>query len=279
MFWTLLRRATLILLVGSLSKFAWATDSGLRASAPPKGPVRIAVANPNVQNRVHDAGKICMNITNRGHFGNDSPGGGDEMTDPCHPGEWASQAEFPCGSGQQYLYMASLWVGALIVEEGFETKRVSVGTDGWIRDFEEMYPGEGVQDGILERSTRPGYYNCLGQYVSHPDAVSDQDFLCAYSDTLRDPFWVPNHPTDGPHRPLGIKTTQTSYSFSQSFAQDFILIDYEFENIASNYLKNLYIGLYVDADIGHLSEQPDWHQDDICGFVRYFYYERPDGTL
>ena len=41
------------------------------------------------------------------------------------------QAEFPGGTGQQYLYQAGLWLGALIVDQGFETKRVSTATDGW----------------------------------------------------------------------------------------------------------------------------------------------------
>ena len=28
--------------------------------------------------------------------------------------------------------------------------------------------------------------------------------------------------------------------------------------------------LYMDADVGWEGEQPDWHQDDICGFQRYY---------
>lgn len=282
MFWNRLHSFVLISLVGGLSGFSWAALPPSNASSPPKGPVRIAVTNPNSQNRVHNAGKVWMNITNIGYFGNDSPGGPfDPLEDPCQAGVWAPQCEFPGGSGQQYLYQAGLWVGALIVEQGFETKRVSVGTNGWISDRirgDEMFPGEGAQDGIQERSTRPGYYNCFGQMVYDPDAVSDQDFKSSYSDTLREAYWLEEDVVDGNHRPLGIKITQTSYSFSQSFAQDFILIDYEFENIASNYLKNLFVGLYVDSDVGSITEQPNWHNDDICGFVRYFYFERPDHT-
>ena len=267
-----------IFLVGCTVQLSLAAHDTYRGTIPEKGPVRPAVTNPNVQNRVHNAGRMWMNIANWGYFGNDSPSRPqDADEDPCNPGVWAPQCEFPGGSGQQYLYQAALWIGALIVEEGYETQRVSVGQDGW-HQLNEMYPGEGVEDGMEERSTRPGFYNCLGTYVTHPDAVSDQDFLCAYSDTLTDPFWIDEDSEDGPHRPLGIKVTQTSYSFSQNFAQDFILFDYEFENIASNYLKNLYVGLYVDSDVGHINEQPDWHTDDICGFLRYFYFERPDGT-
>lgn len=240
-------------------------------AARPRGPVRPLFARPNDQNRVHDVGKMRMNITNHGYLGNAGPGQSDKVNDPCPPNEWADQCEYPAGSGQEYLFQAGLWIGALIVEQGFETKRVSVGTDGWLNPaINEFHAGTGAANGIIERSTRPGRTNCLGEYVTSPDAVSDQDFISVYSDTLKnDPTFVVNDPIDGPHRPLGIKVTQKSYAFSQAFAEDFILIDYEIENIASNFLKNLYVGLYVDADVGR-KDQQNQHTDDICGFLETY---------
>jgi hypothetical protein len=242
-----------------------------------RGPVRPSFANPNAMNRVHNAGKIAMNFTNYGYFGNAGPSQSDRLLDPCPPGDWAPQCEFPKGSGQQYLFQAGLWIGALIVEEGYETKRVSVGTDGWLNpSINEFWPGESAADGIIERSTRPGLTNCLGEYVSSPDAVSDQDFLCVYSDTLREEPYVLADPIDGRHRPLGIKVKQTSYAFSQAFAEDFILIDYEIQNIATNYLRNLYVGLYVDADCGPVGYF-DEHTDDICGFLENYWETNAQG--
>ena len=254
--------------------------SAMAATMPPdpsqtRGPVRPMFSRPNAQNRVHDVGKMRMNITNHGYLGNAAPGQttqNDYMKDPCPPNEWADQCEFPAGSGQEYLFQAGLWIGALIVEQGFETKRVSVGTDGWLNpSVNEFWPGAGADQGIVERSTRPGRTNCLGDYVTSPDAVSDQDFVCSYSDTLKDPghAFVVDDPIDGPHRPLGIKVTQKSYAFSQAFAEDFILFDYEIENIASNFLKNLYVGLYVDADVGR-KDMTNQHTDDICGFLESY---------
>ncbi len=79
--------------------------------------------------------------------------------------------------------------------------------------------------------------------------------------------YVVNDAIDGVHVPLGIRVKQTSYSFSQAFAEDFILIDYEFENIADKFLKNLYVGLYVDADCGP-DDRTEQHTDDICGYLR-----------
>jgi len=260
---------TLAAMLGIAGSVFAATEPYDPTRAP--GPIRPSYANPQQENRVHDAGKVCMNFTNWGYFGNNGPRQSDAVRDPCPPGRWAPQCEFPCGSGQQYLFQAALWIGALIVEEGYETKRVSVGTDGWLNPgVHEFWPGEGAENGIIERSTRPGRTNCLGQFVTNPDAVSDQDFICVYSDTLTDDFYVIRDFDGTPHRPLGIKVTQTSYSFSQAFAEDFILIDYEIENIATNFLKNLYVGLYVDADCGpmHLNNQ---HTDDICGFLTDHY--------
>lgn len=255
----------------------------------PQGPVRkttpeVQLANPNVKNRVHRVGNIWMNMTNFGFFGNYSRQNTNQMTDPEFPGTYAPQAMYPANSGQEYLYMGAIWVGAMVQQGEHEFPRVSVGSEGWVRTSSntsiiEFWPGEGSSGGIIERSTRPNDYNRLGDYISNDSAVSEQDFIATYTDTLRDPFWVGSDPIDGAHYPLGIKVTQKSYAFSYSYAKDFIFLDYEVENIATNYLKNLYVGLYVDGDVGGATEQVGVYQtDDICGFQRYYYYNHPDGT-
>ena len=270
----------LIMLVPLLPLFAdVGPDNGVPYIAPKPDASRIHVANPNAANRVHRKSNIWMNITNWGYFGNNAPSRPEAMDDPEYPGTWAPQCEYPGGSDVQYLYMGALWIGALVQQENYEFPRVSEGSEGWTAPLiHELYPGEGADNGIEERSTRPNEWNRLGDYVSHPDAVSEQDFICDYSDTLTEQIWVSNDPVDGPHFPLGIKVNQRTYSWTYNYAQDFIIIDYELENIADNYLKNLYIGLYVDSDVGRIDEQPDWHQDDICGFQEFYYFTRPDGT-
>ena len=65
---------------------------------------------------------------------------------------------------------------------------------------------------------------------------------------------------------LGIKITQKSYSWSYSYAEDFILIDFLIRNIGANEIKKAYIGLYVDADVSHFSKGAVGSQDDISGF-------------
>ena len=264
----------------------WLVASSFAELEPPdedakhKGPVRIDLANPNIQNRVHRVGNMWMNITNYGYFGNYSIWGGQGLTDPEYPGTWAPQCEYPAGSKTQYLFQGALWLGALVLDEGFEFPRVSTGTDGWVRPrVNEMYPPEGDPGEIIEKSNRPNSFNRLGDYVTDPSAVSEQDFNITYSDTLTDNFYVDSDPIDGEHYPLGLKITQKSYAWSYNYAQNFIIIDWEIENIAGNYLKNLYVGLYIDADVGWEGEPANWFNDDICGFQRMFYYERPDGEI
>jgi len=245
-----------------------------------RGPIRLDLANPNTQNRVHRVGNMWMNITNWGFFGNYSIWGGLGMEDPEYPGTWAPQCEYPANSNIQYLFQGALWLGAMVQEEGYEFPRVSTGTDGWVRPrINEFYPPEDELGRIVERSTRPNAWNRLGEYVTSSDAISEQDFVIVYTDTLTEDFYVSDDPIDGPHFPLGIKISQKSYAWSYNYAQNFIIIDWEVENIAGNYLKNLYVGLYVDADVGWEGEPNDWFTDDICGFQRFFYYERPDGQL
>ncbi len=260
------------------------TANVIAATAPmtQPGPVRperyMSFDELQEENRTHDVGNLWLTITNFGYFGNDSPTSGREfLEDPC-TGEWAPQAEFPGGSGAQYLFQGGLWIGALIKEEGFEYPRVSHGIEGWSggERGQELHPGFAPGNGIEELSTRANFVNCLGDFVFSEESISEQDMIAIYSDTSRVDVLGRTLQTaiDGSHVPLGIKVTQKSYAWSYNYAQDFIIIDYEFENIADKFLKNLFIGLYVDGDVG-LVGMNEAHTDDICGFTKTFAYEPP----
>ena len=76
-----------------------------------------------------------------------------------------------------------------------------------------------------------------------------------------------NDPEDGnrQHRPLNIEVTQKSFAWSYSYAEDLILFDYEIKNIGTQKLQNVYMGIYVDADVCANCDQAGF-DDDICGF-------------
>ncbi len=243
-------------------------SSAIAAMAPGRGPVRpraLDIANPNIENRVHREGNVWMNITNYGYFGNSGPEQNNGMEDPCPPGSWAPQGEFPGGSDQQYLYQGALWIGALIMENENSIPRVSVGTDGWF-GVNELYPGEGEANGIVERSNIPGKINCFAENVYDPMADANEEFIATYSDTLTDPFWVYEDPADGPHRSLNLEVTQRSMAWNSFEFNDFIIFEFTVLNMGSEFLRNLYLGLYVDSDVGP-GHEFEHHTDDISGFL------------
>jgi hypothetical protein len=108
--------------------------------------------------------------------------------------------------------------------------------------------------------------------ISNPNdelAVSEQDFIAHYTDTLTNPSYVQNDPIDGRrHVPLNIEINQRSYAWSYSYAEDFVLFDYSITNIGRRTLSKVYMGLYVDADVGPIGGNVGDFTDDICGFRR-----------
>ncbi|MBC8277531.1 MAG: hypothetical protein H8E46_04820, partial [FCB group bacterium] len=133
-----IQSAIFLILVFLLSlQLAIADDLGIANFGPAKGQMRSAdVANPAVHNRTHRKTNVWLTIHNWGYLGNDGPGAGSAAEDPEYPGTWAPQCEYPGGSDTQYLFMASLWIGALVQEEGFEYPRTSTGNEGWFNQNE-----------------------------------------------------------------------------------------------------------------------------------------------
>ncbi len=207
---------------------------------------------PNTQHRVHKVGNLLMCISNWGFFGSQIDEG---IRDP-ETGLLAPSAEFPAGSGIEYLFQGSLWIGAIVEEDTL----VSVGADGWQHVY-EMYP-EAIPDGDIEkRSIRPN------DPAYHPDAVSEADYIAEYTDTLTDQSYVASTPMDRrPHKPINIRIKQKSYSWSYKYAEDFILFDFLIYNIGVKSLRKVYMGIYIDADVFHPDANPNGFADDICGF-------------
>jgi hypothetical protein len=58
-------------------------------------------------------------------------------------------------------------------------------------------------------------------------------------------------------------------AWSYDYADDFILFDYRVENIGTETLKDVYIGIWVDGDVWHVSRNsPEGWNDDLVGFYR-----------
>ncbi|MDZ4723836.1 MAG: hypothetical protein SGI97_08030, partial [candidate division Zixibacteria bacterium] len=110
------------------------------------------------------------------------------------------------------------------------------------------------------------------------EARSELDLVCQYVDTVIRtpyPFTVGGYP-ENKHTPLGVKILQRSMSWSGSAVDDFILVTYELENVSTQTIKQIYVGIDVGPPIvfnpmdsnanfyaGHLK---DWQSPDGCGY-------------
>jgi len=235
--------------------------NGEEGNRRPRYQVSAGVESPFVTNRTHKVGNIAFTITNWGFIGSQARG----ERDPC-TNRAAESFEFPRGSGTEYLFQGAMWIGAI---KGRDTL-VSVGADGWDTN-NEMFPAPFPEGEIIERTNRallrgPVNSNCNDIQFTE-DAVSEQDFVAVYYDTVTNRSFVGQDGTDGrPHIPIGIEITQESYSWSFDYAKDFILMDFGIRNISGELIKDLYMGLYMDHDVGHVSIGAVY-DDDITGFT------------
>ena len=246
-----------------------------------------AGADPIIQEKLHDISNIWLRVSNYGFFGNASDD--YDYTDG-HTSYIACR--FPAGSSWDYLFQGGLWVGAIVGDDTL----VSVGYDGWAYENEsyEMFPGVATGDTLVERSiSHISPYSadylidgidaghgtvCLNSFEPHvydpatyyciydSTAVSELDFVAEYADTMLTgdfPNVSVNHT-----RPLNLLLRQRSHSWSYPYAEDFIIFDYEIENIGTKLLKQVYLALYLDGDCGPIPQDRSSkrHQDDITGF-------------
>ncbi len=209
----------------------------------------LADCRDNINYAVHDIGKIGMTVSNTGTIGQ----GFLDWMGASLPG-YAPSCVYPYPGNQEYLYAGALWIGAIVGEDTL----VSVGADAW-NPVIEMWPAAAPDNEVIERS------------ILNPDdsdAISDQDIIAVFVDTVTDYACVDQDPVDNrPHIPLNLRIEQRSYAWSYSYADDFIIFDYSIENIGTNTLEDVYMGIYIDGDVGKQGVY-DEAQDDICGFRR-----------
>jgi len=226
-------------------------------------------ALPNTQLRVHDVGKVWLSVTNFGFFGSQE----GEFEDASGRYDPAPGCQFPGGSSLDYLFQGALWIGAEIQYDStdafgntiqvFDTL-VSIGNDGWWGNIFEFYPADAPNGEIMVRSIRPSN---VYPYGDTTEAISEQDYVAVYFDTSTSSFVVPDPNDQRPHIPLGIEIEQRSYAWSYEYAEDFVLLDFDITNIGENNINKVWIGMYIDADVLHVSEGgQSGAQDDICGF-------------
>ncbi len=213
-----------------------------------------AEGSPNFDIEIHKINDLLLAVSNGGTFGIGFAG---SYIDPDN-GLPAPSCEFPAGSNVTYLYYGGLWAGAVV---GTDTL-VSTGIDDSY-SVREFWPPSGPEGAIQRRS------NMASSLDYSPDAVSEQDFICTFTDTFTNIGLTGQDSYDNrPHIPLGLNIDQRTYGWSYDYAADFIMFDYTIQNISRFPLKQFYIGVFIDADVYHESHSGGTgYTDDICGYL------------
>ncbi len=244
-------------LIATSTLFAKTSDKPVRPTAGAR-----SLTSPAHGSSQHDVGNIVLSVSNNGTLGaNYSSTNSDLFSN-----DNLKNCEYPKGSNSEYLFGAAFWIGAIVNRDTL----VSTGQDGWqggsgqeFSPTEERLPS-GLPASFLRRSTldptKPEFRG----------AISEEDFIAVYNDQCTD---CPNTGNDflsgRPHTPLNIEITQKSFSWSYSYAEDIVLFDFEIKNIGFSRLRKVYMGLYVDADVGGLGAAVGGSADDLCGFLKF----------
>ncbi len=227
---------------------------------------------------VLDVCELHINITNHGLIGS-------QFTSTL-PFSKAPSAEWPGGSGHEYLWGAGLWIGGMINGQPV----VSTG-----QPERELRPGDGLFDTIYEarngKVIRPwpndvatgnrlpnsradddqdGEYDedflngsdddRDGQVDEDFGQLGDQMFTCTmYDDTALSREIYPEH------NPLQVSVVQHAATWYREDLEDIVIFDYEIYNHGYNILDDVYLGFYVDCDIQRRDELSTGH-DDLAGF-------------
>ena len=217
-------------------------------------PTTILTQTPAYGTVSHHIGRIVLCVANNGTFGDGfAPAMVDYFT-----GDQVLSCEYPKGTDTKYLYAGAFWIGAVV---GRDTL-VSAAATGWSW-VEEFSPDAAPFGEIKKRSTLS-----IDPTLA-VSAVSEEDYIMKYCDTLTAGVGLDYF--GRPHNPLDIEVTQSSYAWSYTYAEDFVLFDYSVKNIGVERLNDVYMGFYVDADVYFgQSNLGGGYSDDICGFVEAF---------
>jgi hypothetical protein len=267
---------------------------------PPQGTTPGAKGGPQKTFRldgkfVHSVGRIQLQITNIGETGNqDNP---SRTTVP--------SCEWPPGSGNDYLYAAGLWVGAIdasgiphvttaLYQREFSPEIIfttpppcaPLPTDQ-LADVRESYEGIPGGNRVISSSVDPDddgdgfidedFPNGLDD---DQDGLCDEDYAATGQQMLSAEYFddIPSIRQVLPeHVPLGIRVRQTSYAWATPGQNDFVGMDYRITNRSGRTLRNVMVAIFADPDVGNRGIQGYFVDDQVGLFDRVVSYPGPTG--
>jgi len=199
---------------------------------------------------IADVNRVGLSETNYAFFGNNFV-------------SRTASFEFPLGSGYEHMSRAGLWVGAAALSDTGLFTGVSTGIIDNAQGTSAVTETEFTPAGnaIVERS------RIANSKVYSPDAISDQDFICSYSD---EPAHGPSGRQTERHTPLDILVAQRTFGFSLPAAEDFVVLRFQVINQGPP-LSNLYLGLYAQLASGDKHAYSTWPPSSTGGPGSWYY--------
>ncbi len=210
--------------------------TGLAASAA-AAPSAVAVDSIRYATTLADVNQVGLTVTNYGFFGTNFTSRSPSF-------------EYPLGTGYEHMARGGLWVGALALSD----------TGAFLGVSSAIVDNAQGTDALSETEFTPAstgfveWSRIANSPVFSPEAVSDQDLNCLYSDQ-------PGRPPRGyqgeAHRPLQILVRQRTLGFSLSAASSFVIPQFTIVNQGPP-LRDVYVGLYVQLVSGDKNAYATW---------------------
>ncbi|MCK5126325.1 MAG: hypothetical protein KAR42_08710 [candidate division Zixibacteria bacterium] len=176
----------------------------------------------NLDANICDIGLLNLSISNVGTFGFS---GYDAATKRYRGFVYPRNSNIILGSP------INIWIGGIVGQD-------TLVSTGYGVPIGEFIPPAG-EDGVFRCRSLLKIADC-----PQWGAVSEQDFIYTYTDTVTDPALVQENQYDNRlHKPLYVSVLQNSYAWSFDYADDFILLDFHITNIGQYPIKNMFIGI------------------------------------
>jgi len=200
--------------------------------------------------RLANRNKLGMTVTNYGFFGNNFT-------------SRSASLEYPLGSGYEHMSRAGLWIGARALADtgafiGVSTAIID-GIQGNASATETEFSPLG--DVITERS------RLANSRVFSPDAISDQDLICTYTDAVPKPA-IGNQRER--HTPLNVRIRQVMLGFTLRAAESFEVARMVITNDGAA-LEDVWLGMYAQLASGNKNKYGTWPPTAGSGPGSWYY--------
>ncbi len=196
----------------------------------------------DVYDKYTSVGQLGLAVTNFGVLGN----GWNKIDGRIQPSCMYKQKTEILREQVEHFSYAGLWIGGKVNGE----RRVSTAiVDGVFESGQEGFEYFANSNIKIRSSISSTSLDSMAQYYS-PYAVSHQDFIMAfkdYGDSPTDDYGIPNH------NPLGIDVRLESYAWNFTFADAFVILNYNIKNSSSETIKNIYSGIWMDASVANMN--------------------------